>query len=514
MQATGTLKQLYERRVTDRKPYLDRARECAALTVPALMPPEHVNGKFKLKTPFQSMGARGLNNLSAKLLVTILPPNQSIFRYTIDDFLLEKMTQREGMRAEVEEALDRMERAISSDIESSGCRPAVSELLKQLLVAGNILVFDDPDGTLRVFRLDRYVVKRSPSGQMLEAIVKETISRMELPEEVAAMLQSQDGSKDQHEDNEELYTCVRRERSRWRVWQEVRGFVVPGSEGSYPLDNCPWMALRFTFVDGEDYGRSYVEEYLGDLQVLEGLTKAITQAAAASAKVVFLVKPNATTSVRDLASANSGDFRTGNPDDIAALQTEKYHDLRVAYDLLQRLTDSLAYAFLLNSAVQRDGERVTAEEIRRVSDELDATMNGVYAALAQEFQLPFIKNRERRLQRLGRIPTLPKGMVKPSITTGVEALGRGHDLTKLAGLLQDVSPLGPDVIASEINVGDYIKRCGSARGIDMKGLVPTEEEKAARAQESQQMQMMQQLGPNAINQLGGMAKQAMSAEPQ
>lgn len=514
MQSAGMLKQLYERRVTDRKPFLDRARECAALTVPALMPPEHVNGKFKLKTPFQSMGARGLNNLAAKLLVTVLPPNQSIFRYTIDDFLLEKMTQREGMRAEVEEALDRMERAISSDIESSGCRPAVSELLKQLLVSGNVLVFDDPDGTLRVFRLDRYVVKRSPSGQMLEVIVKETISRMELPEEVALMLQSQDGSKDQHEDNEELYTCVRRERGKWRVWQEVRGFVVPGSEGSYPLDNCPWMALRFTFVDGEDYGRSYVEEFLGDLQTLEGLTKAITQAAAASAKVVFLVKPNATTSVRDLATANSGDFRTGNPDDIAALQTEKYHDLRVAYDLLQRLTDSLAYAFLLNSAVQRDGERVTAEEIRRVSDELDATMNGVYAALAQEFQLPFIKNRERRLQRLGRIPTLPKGMVKPSITTGVEALGRGHDLTKLAGLLQDVSPLGPEVISSEINVGDYIKRCGSARGIDMKGLIPTEEEKAARAQESQQMQMMQQLGPNAINQLGGMAKQAMTAETQ
>ena len=42
-------------------------------------------------------------------------------------------------------------------------------------------------------------------------------------------------------------------------------------------------------VDGEDYGRGRVEEFLGDLQSLESLTQAITEGSAAAAKVVFLV---------------------------------------------------------------------------------------------------------------------------------------------------------------------------------------------------------------------------------
>ena len=43
----------------------------------------------------------------------------------------------------------------------------------------------------------------------------------------------------------------------------------PGSEGQYKKDLMPWIALRMVHLDGEDYGRSFVEEYLGDLKSLE-----------------------------------------------------------------------------------------------------------------------------------------------------------------------------------------------------------------------------------------------------
>ena len=56
-------------------------------------------------------------------------------------------------------------------------------------------------------------------------------------------------------------------------------------------------------VDGEDYGRSYVEEYLGDLVSLEGLTKAIVEGASASAKTLFMVSPNGTTRAKALAES-------------------------------------------------------------------------------------------------------------------------------------------------------------------------------------------------------------------
>lgn len=493
--------------------YLERGRECSKLTIPTLLPPQGSTGSTRFYTPYQSMGARGVNNLSSKLLLALLPPNSPFFRLVIDDFLLEKMTGQEGMRADIEEALDKIERTVMSEVETSNTRSSIFEAMKLLLVSGNVLLYVPLTGGLKVFRLDRYVVKRDPMGNVLEIITKEDISLLELPKEVREAILSIDDDANRGkplgvEDTEELYTRIVRRVDSWEVYQEVDGTVVPGSQGTYPLDKCPWLALRFIKVDGEDYGRGYVEEYIGDLMTLEGLTKAIVQASAAAAKVLFLVKPNSTTKMKTLAEAESGDIKEGNKDDVSVLQMEKYADFRVAKETIAELKESLAYAFLLNSAIQRNGERVTAEEIRYMANELESALGGVYSTLSQEFQLPFVTVVMSQMEARGRLPRLPKGVVRPAITTGIEAIGRGNDLTKLSGLLQDIAPLGPEVVSQHLNVDDYIKRCGTARGIDMKGLIPTREEIAQRAQQDQMMALAQRLGPNAVNQIGGAVRDA------
>lgn len=501
--------------------YLDRGRECSKITIPSLLPPSGATGATRLPTPYQSMGARGVNNLASKLLLTLLPPNSPFFRLMIDDFLLEKMTGKEGLRADIEEALDRIERAVMGEIEQGNTRSSIFEAMKLLLVSGNVLLFIPPVGGVKVFRLDRYVVKRDPMGLVLEIITKENISILELPKNIREALLNidEDAAEDKAmnpDDTEELYTRIVRKEGHWEVYQEVDGKSVPGSWGTYPLNRCPWLPLRFIKVDGEDYGRGYVEEYLGDLITLEGLTKAIVQASASAAKVLFLVKPNSTTKMKTLAEAESGDIKEGNKEDVSVLQMDKYADFRVAKETIAELKESLAYAFLLNSAIQRNGERVTAEEIRYMANELEAALGGVYAAMSQEFQLPYVTVKMAQMESAGRLPRLPKGTVKPAITTGIEAIGRGNDLTKLSGLLQDVAPLGPEVVAQHINVDDYIKRCGTARGIDMKGLIPTPEEIAQRNQQAQMMALVEKLGPNSINQMGGAARDMMAqgAAPQ
>lgn len=511
--ASESAKARYSKLETLRNPYLGRARECSTLTIPSLVPPEGITGSTKLPTPFQSMGARGVNNLAAKFLLALLPPNSPFFRLMVDDFMLEKLAGREGARADIEEALSKMERAVMTSVETGNTRSSTFEAMKHLLVAGNVLLFVPPEGGMKVFRLDRYVTKRDPMGHCLEIITKENISAMELPEEVRrALSKDSDGDDPSAEDIQELYTHIRRTAKGWEVYQECEGMMIPGTDGTYPEDKSPWLALRFIQIDGEDYGRGYVEEYLGDLKTLEGLTKAIVQASAAAAKVLFLVKPNSTTKMRTLAESSSGDVKEGNAEDVTVLQMNKFADFRVAYDTIKEIKDALSFAFLLNSAIQRNGDRVTAEEIRYVANELESSLGGIYSTLAQEFQLPFLTVVMGSMERKGALPVLPKGSIRPSITTGIEAIGRGNDLSKLSGLLQDLQPLGPEVIANEMNIGDYIKRCGAARGIDMKGLIPTPEEKAERAEQAQQQQMIAQLGPNAVTQMGGMAKAAMDGQ--
>jgi hypothetical protein len=490
-----------------RDPFLKRARDAAKLTIPALMPPDSHTGESKLPTPFQGLGARGLNNLSSKLLLALLPPNSPFFRLTIDDYSLEQMTQQEGMRAEVEEALGKIERAVQSEIETSAVRVTGGETLKQLLVAGNALLYLPYEGGAKMFRLDRYVVERDPMGNVLDLIVKESISPKLLPTEMREVVEKGDLNPDKTVD---LFTRVTRVGNKWEVYQEVKEQIVPGTQGAYPLDKCPWIPLRFTKIDGEDYGRGYVEEYYGDLRSLESLTQAIVEGSAAASKVLFLVNPNGVTQQRTLSESPNGAVRTGDAHDVSVLQVEKFADFRIAFETIESISSRLSYAFLLNSAVQRGGERVTAEEIRYMASELEDALGGVYSILSLEFQLPLVKALMHRLEKQKRIPTLPKGSVRPAITTGLEALGRGHDLNKLDLFLQGVmQTFGPEVVSQYVNVGDYLTRRGTALGIDTKGLVKTQEEIEAEQQQAQEAAVGQMVAEGGMGMAQEMVKGAM-----
>lgn len=499
----------YSKLETARRTFLDRARECAELTIPSLMPKDGHSSASRLPTPWQGIGARGVNNLASKLLLALLPPNAPFFRLAIDDFTLEKLTQQEGMRAKVEEGLNRIERSVMNEIETNAIRVGGFEALKQLLVTGNVLVYLPKEGGVRVFRMDRFVVKRDPMGNVLEIITKESVAPEALPSEIKELIATED--KEQSDKSVDMYTHIYREDNQWYVYQEIKGKKLPGTEGKYPLDKSPWIPIRFTKIDGEDYGRGYVEEYLGDLKSLEGLSQAIVEGSAAAAKILFLVNPNGVTDMAQLAEADNGAFVEGMMTDVNALQLQKFNDFRVALDTVNTINERLSFAFLLNSAVQRSGERVTAEEIRYMANELESALGGIYSILSQEFQLPLVKRIMFQMERSKRLPVLPEGTVQPVIVTGMEALGRGNDLSKLQMFFQAAAQIAQ--LPPEINKGDALTRTGSALGIDMKGLVKSPEELQAEQQAAQQQQMMQMamekgIGP-AVQAGGRMMEQGM-----
>lgn len=484
----------YTQLVSMRQTFLDRARDAAKLTIPTLVPPDGAGPHTKYYTPFQSVGARGVNNLAAKLLLALIPPNSPFFKMVIDDYMIDKLAGQPGMRGEVDKALNRIERTVMTEIEAGALRVAAFEALKQLVVAGNVLCYLIPGGGMKIFKLDRYVVHRDPMGNVLEIITKEEVSPLMLPEEFRKTLKKEDTSP---EKTISLFTHIKRVEGKWTVHQEVKGQVLPGSKGTYPLDKSPWIVLRWTKLDGEDYGRGYVEEYYGDLRSLEALTQALVEGSAAAAKVIFLVNPNGTTNKDVLTNSPNGAVRSGNREDVSVVQMEKFNDFRVVLDTVSRIENRLAAAFLLAASVQRDAERVTAEEIRIMAGELEDALGGVYSILSQEFQLPLVQRLLFQLERDGRLPPMPKGMVKPAITTGLEALGRGHDGTKLMRFIGAIAQL-PEAV-NHINMSDLITRLGTSEGIEMSGLVKDQEQLAAEAQQAQMQMMIDKLGPNAMN---------------
>lgn len=516
MKEGGTCKERYARLENEREQFLTRARKCAELTIPTLLPPNGASSSTIYYTPWQGVGARGVNNLASKLLMSLLPPNAPFFRFGVDDFTMQKITGQEGMRAEVEKGLAKAERAIMAKMERVGLRPPVFASLKQLLVAGNVILHLPKSSPARVYRLDSFVVKRDLEGNVLEVILKDEVSPLALSDHERQYLDTtadgkpklesdKPGPDDANEKSVEVYTRMYRDLRSWKVYQEINGKKVEGSEGSYPLAKAPMLVLRWTAIDGEDYGRSYVEEYIGDLISLEGLSKSIVESSATAARTVWLVNPNGLTNVSDLSKAESGDYVSGRTEDVNALQSQKQADLRVAFEAANRLSERLAQAFLLASSVQRQADRVTAEEIRVMAAELEDALGGVYSLLSQEFQLPLV-NRVMDIMVKGKeLPQLPEEIVNPQIVTGLDALGRGHDLQKYQMFSSALQPFGPEVLAQYMNVGDYIERIATALGIDSGGLIKDQQQMAQdqdamqdQMQQGQMMDMIKKLGPAAI----------------
>jgi hypothetical protein len=485
---------------------LERAFECAELTVPSLLPRE---GQKDFRKTYQSVGARGVNHLAGKLMMAMFPPGTSFFKLELDDFIVDELAARlsdeqelTDARGEFETALSRVERALLLRMEQRSWRSTLFESSRHLIVAGNVLLQMLDDGGIIMHPLTRYVVKRDKAGNVLEIVLKESVARGTLPDTVRRVIAQSPASDEVGKTPEEIeampvdiYTRITRRGKTWRVYQEVRGQMIPETQGSYPLDKCPWQAIRFGQVDGEDYGRAMVYDYIGDLSSLESLEQSLVCFAAAAAKIIFLYTEGGETDPAALVEATSGDFVRGNRKDVDVFQLDKFHDFQVAKSEKDDIQRRLEQAFLLMSGAQRNAERVTAEEIRKVVQELEQALGGTYALLAQELQGPLVQRLIHQMTRERALPALPDEAVSPKIITGVDAFGRTNDLMRLDAFLGGVVQLFPDAVAEYVNVGSYMTRRAAALGIDLKGLIRSEDEVQAAREAAAQQSINEKIAP-------------------
>ena len=488
----------YAQLESNRSSYYDDAKDCSKLTIPTLIPETATGTRAKTKTPFQAVGARGVNSLASKLLFALLPPSTAFFKLSIDSLELLKQGQ-EGLETEIDKGLRTIESALMNEIEISNDRVAMFEALKHLIVGGNALLYLTDNG-LKVYPLNKFVCKRDAVGNVLEIITKESVHPQALSDEfIEQIMKKENYDAESMTDDLDIYTYVKRVGDNHFWYQECKGERIPGTDGKSKLDVSPWIVLRFIRCDGEDFGRGYVSEYKGDLISLEALMQAIIEGAAASAKTLFLVNPNGVTRAATLAKAPNGAIREGSAQDVSVMQVGKAADFSVSQSVIQTITGRLEYAFLMARSVQRDAERVTAAEVTMMANELENSLGGIYSILTQEFQLPYLKRRMHMLVRSGKAPKLPEKLVKPKIVTGVQGLGRGNDRNKLVEFIGTVSQaLGPDIMRQFVNVDEAIKRLANSIGIDTANLVKTQEEIQAEQQALQQQQLIQSLGPAAL----------------
>jgi hypothetical protein len=501
----------YARLASDRTIFLDTARDCAELSLPYLLTRTGVVNGQKLTTPWQSIGAKGVNVMASKLMLSLFPVNTTFFKLQINDGKLASDPNLDAkIRSEIDLSLSKMERVVMQHIAESQDRVILHQAMKHLIVTGNVLVYMGSKG-VKLYPLDRYVVVRDGEGQPTEIVTVESINRQFLPKEFQKPNQNINRVDDNTstpsvdvtvgEDEVAVYTWAKLKDGQWRWRQEADDMIIPDSMGKAPKNTTPWLPLRFNVVDGEDYGRGRIEEYLGDLKSLEGLMQAMVEGSAAAAKVVFLVSPSATIKPSVLAKAGNGAIIQGRADDVTAVQVQKQADFASAFQMITQLVQRLSEAFLVLNV--RQSERTTAEEIRATQQELNEQLGGIYGNLTAELLRPYLQRKLFLLQRAGELPKLPKGVVFPTVIAGLDGIGRGQDRESLMMFLSTVGQsLGPEMIMKYIHPEEAIKRLAASQGIDTLNLIKTKDEMAAEMQ-SQQAQAMQ---GSMVNQMGELAK--------
>lgn len=504
----GPIESLWTIRDQARESSLERCRDCAALTMPSLLPKRDNTEDDTLPTPWQGHGPRCVRNLAGRFAVTMLPTDLPFFKFGVLEYLIENDPVLKQEWPALRQKLRAVEEAVTTFVDTHGWRVPIVTAFEYLIVTGDALLCIDKADRMKVFRKDRYVVKRDSMGQPYDIIIKESKVYETLPKELQEKIEAkiQGQTLDANElhclpaksQAVNIFTRVKLHEGAWYQTQEVLGVEWEGGAGGpYPLDACPWLPLRFTELDGEDYGRGLVELTLGDWRSLEAHYISINEISAAMAKIIPLVNPAGMTNIRDLINGGNGVPLPGRPDDVGFVQINKVSDAQYLLNVAMEITQRLSFVFLLNSSVQRKGERVTAEEIRLMAQELEFSFGGTYALLAETLQMPLVKFVLNRLKKDPNFPPIPKTL-SPQIITGISALSRNSEAAAFDSMLQRTAAL-PQVLGIAIDPIKAGAKNADVSGVASYDMLKTPEQLAAEQQQQEQMALANRVAPNVAD---------------
>jgi hypothetical protein len=479
-------KEFYNKFAGARQSYEDIAVRVSKMTLPYVMPEQGFSSSSKLSDEIaQSYCGRLVNTLKAKMGMSLLPPSTSSFRLSPDAEALEAITGgNPDMNAEVYAKISSVTARINNEIENQQIRDKMFDMLLQLIAVGSCIIEKIKDDGIMIHTLRNFAVDLDSRGEARGMCIVE--EKKDLPEGITP--------KDEAE-LYNLYTLIEfnYDEDKWYVTQSIEDEIV-GKEIKYKADKLPFEYVGWTFVTGDKYHRSYAEDYIDDMEQYNTLSNLLTKGSVIAAKsIIFVDQRGNRTKLRDVSGSANGDVINGRADDVTAFHLDKNFDFQVPMARLQDIAKNLASAFLMNESVTRDAERVTAQEIRFMAQELESSsLSGIYSKLSKKVSKRIVQwvMDELKIKFEG---------IGINIITGLDALGRSQEAQKLDSLVMRMANLG---LNQWLNEAELISRYASFDGIDVTGLIKTpsqvQQERQAQAQAQQQ-----QVGAEAMAQSAG-----------
>jgi len=472
----------YAKAKIDRKPYEDRAEVMAKLSIPALMRDKSWTGTSSTPDSYgQAFGARCVNNFVSKIGMTLFPPNASAFRFTPNTDILKKVVVGGEGNEEYQKTITSSQNKVNDRLEASNTRNTIFTVLDHLTVVSSCILEKVPKRGYKVHTLRNFVVSLDDEGLEYKLCVYEKLEK--IPDGI--------DYSGEEKDEYELYTMIEEiEPDKWVMTQEIDGEII-GKEKTFTDVNRPFSYQGWLWTQGDKYHRPYMDAYLGGFQEYSTWTKVLTKGGMISSKnITFVDERTGRTRLRDVKNAENGAIVQGRGDDVTSFQHGKNYDYQVALQAKAEIKEDLSMAFLLN--VRRDAERVTAEEIRAMSAELENALASMYAVVSNKLIKRMVN---WAMQDLG----LKLKTIQVDVVTGLDALGRAVEAQKLDELMTRAGQLG---FADRFKPNTLAIKYAGFYNVPTDDILMSEDEYNQMKQKQAEQQMVQQ-GGEALAQSAG-----------
>jgi hypothetical protein len=455
-----------------RSSLLTRTERYAALTVPKVCLPVGFDDKATDQAhDYQSLGSQAVTHLCNKLMLAMFAPSRPFAKLNAGKKAKAELQVAKITLTQLAEILAEGEREAVSLLDNMAQRPKLFQVMRHLVVTGNCLLILLKD-SMRVLGLRNYVVKRDIEGRVKHLIIKETLPFDELESDVIAKFRS----KFQDDTRVDFYKWIRRDGDgNYRITQWVNGFLIdePKYKGKWPESELPYLALTWDLADEHDYGTGLVEEYVGDFEATSALSESVVDGAILGTEYRWMVNPNGMTSVEDLNNSSNGDALPGMGTDVTPTQGGNPTAVASAEAVLDRYERRISRGFLMGSAVIRDAERVTSEEVRLTANELETAYGGVYSTLAVSLQKPVAQWLFKQIKL-----DLKGADLSVTIVTGLDALSRSGDLENFRLAMGDLSAVAntPESLQARVKWNEVGMFIGQGRNVQMGRFLMTDEE--------------------------------------
>lgn len=516
-----------------REETLKRKRLAARLSIPWLFPDEHYNtispDDLDLPENFQSLVARGCANMASKLTIATWPIGVPAFEYLPNVGVLENDQIPVELKQELIRRLYVRGIVISSALEAgtrkgkqrpdtrAKFRTSKYNAMLNLLVLGDSLSRLHDDFRWSHYRIENYVTDRDSCGDVNEHIIRERKDLAYLDAKTLrdyfGLTHEQAREMGDQERIRDLYTRVswQPESKRWLIEQEACNRDGESTRINETDERVtPFISNYYALAPEDNYGRGFVELNIGDAYAFDSLSRHIREFAAMCSKMTPCIDGSSDVKPRDLTKPSGvplvgARVSNGQVQDIAFLRVDKTADFAVVFQTHQALRKDLGHSMLIESEIQPQKERVTAQQIVAIQRELDTALVGASASINDNDVEATIARTEHQLVRDRILPPLPKDAVEMRTLTGIAAISQGIRRQKLINFMQTVPLLGEQAIA-RIDNGVLLETLARYDNIDEPGLIKSEDQIRRETRDALRLQLAQAAGQQAIESAGAIAE--------